>query len=74
MKKKNYADMDPLEEVRAIRAEINREFATAHDYFEYLWKKYPNSKPSPGFQPKGCRATKTMKRPAMRRRKASSHV
>ncbi len=41
MKKKSYADMDPLEEVRAIKEEISREFKTVHAYGEYLIKKYP---------------------------------
>lgn len=34
--KKKYADMDPLEEIRAIREEINREFKTASALSEYL--------------------------------------
>ncbi len=39
--KKNYADMDPIEEIRAIRAEIMREFKTLDAYCEYLEGKYP---------------------------------
>ncbi len=42
MKKKSYADMDPLEEIRAIKEEISREFKTPGAYIEYLRKKYPN--------------------------------
>jgi hypothetical protein len=41
--KKSYADMDPLEEVRAIKEEISREFKTVHAYGEYLREKYPNA-------------------------------
>lgn len=41
--KKSYADMDPLEEIRAIKAEISREFKTVHAYDEYLREKYPVS-------------------------------
>ena len=70
MKKKNYADMDPLEEVRAIREELDREFPTLHEYYEHLRKKYPNSRPanwSPESPPKSRRAVaKTAKRSAGR--------
>jgi len=83
MKKKNYADMDPLEEVRAIREELDREFPTLHEYYEHLRKKYPNSRPanwepkpeSPKLQPKSRRpVAKTAKRPALRHRKTSAHA
>ncbi len=43
MTKKSYADMDPLEEIRAIKEEIGREFTTVHAYSEYLRKKYQNT-------------------------------
>ncbi len=43
MKKKSYADMDPLEEIQAIKEEISREFGTVSAYGEYLRKKYPNA-------------------------------
>lgn len=39
--KKNYADMDPLEEIRVIRQEINNEFKTARAIGEYLRSKLP---------------------------------
>jgi len=83
MKKKNYADMDPLEEVRAIRAEINSEFASAQEYCEYLRKKYPRPDPPPEWQPLKLRpsstqkrraATKTAKRSAVRLRKTTAHA
>jgi len=81
MKKKNYANMDPLEEVRAIREELDREFPTLHEYYEHLRKKYPNSRPanwSPESQSpaKKSRRTvaKTAKRSAPRRRKAAAHA
>lgn len=41
---KKYADMDPLEEIRAIREEISREFKTVSAYGEYLLKKYPDAR------------------------------
>lgn len=41
--KKKYSDMDPLEEIRAIREEISREFKTVSAYGEYLRKKYPGA-------------------------------
>ena len=34
--KKNYADMDPVEEIRAIRAELMSEFKTLDALCEYL--------------------------------------
>lgn len=37
--KKKYADMDPLEEIRAIREEIGREFKSALALGEYLRNK-----------------------------------
>jgi len=75
--KKNYADMDPLEEIRAIREELSREFPTAKAYCEYLWKHYPSSRPTPEPQPKNQRAstrTRANARPAMRRQKATTHA
>jgi len=75
--KKDYADMDPLEEIRAIREELNREFPTTKAYWEYLWQKYPNSV-SPPPQQRGDRRTSTKPkasaRPAMRQRKSTTHV
>ncbi len=40
--KKKYADMDPMEEIRAIREEISAEFKSVSAYGEYLQEKYPN--------------------------------
>ena len=39
MKKKSYADMDPLEEIRAIREEISGEFNSLRDLGAYLRDK-----------------------------------
>jgi len=72
--KKNYADMDPIEELRAIREELSREFPTAKALREYLWKNFPGSVPPSQPQRKGRRAstkTKANARPAMRQRKAA---
>jgi len=76
--KKNYADMDPIEEIRAVRAELNRKFPTVEAFCEYLWKKYPGSV-SPPTKPshKGRRTsekTKANARPAMRQRKTEVHM
>jgi hypothetical protein len=40
--KKKYADMDPMEEIRAIREEISAEFKSVSAYGEYLQEKYSN--------------------------------
>ncbi|MCL2701101.1 MAG: hypothetical protein FWE88_05350 [Phycisphaerae bacterium] len=74
--KKNYADMDPLEEIRAIREEISRKFKTAEAYGDYLQKIYPLN-PPPEPPRKGRRvSTKTAAhgRPALRRRKTTAHT
>ncbi|MCL2646285.1 MAG: hypothetical protein FWD61_04665 [Phycisphaerales bacterium] len=77
VKKNIYADMDPIEEIRAIREKLNRRFPTAQKLVEYIWKKYPNSRPenwSPESQPKSRRlVAKKPKRTATRRRKTSAH-
>lgn len=39
---KYHADMDPLEEIRAIKMEIYQKFKTVEAYFKYLEEKYPN--------------------------------
>ena len=65
--KKNYANMDPLEEVRAIREEISREFKSIHDLGEYLREK----KSSPQSR---RTAVKIAKRPATRHRKPATHA
>jgi hypothetical protein len=67
MKKKSYADMDPLEEIRAIREEISREFKTLSAYGDYLRKKYPSAN-----APVESQTPKTAKKPSARR-KASKH-
>jgi len=86
VKKHKYADMDPIEEIRAIRAEIGRRFKTAREYVEYLWKNYPSSRPadwSPEWmtsEPKVTKsqawsrrtAVKTVKRSVARRRKTAA--
>jgi len=83
MKKKSYADMDPIEEIRAIRAEIGRRFATAREYGEYLRKEYPLPDPPPEWQPAKLRPTasqkrravaKMAKRSAVRLRKTTAHA
>ena len=65
--KKNYADMDPLEEIRAIREEISKEFATMRSYGEFLRKNYPTA-PSAASPP--ARKPRTKAKTPSRRRKA----
>jgi len=78
--KKSYADMDPIEELRAIREEINREFPTVEGLFDYLRAKYPDAKPPESApQPPSRRTstrpkTKANTRPALRQRKAVVHA
>ncbi|MCL2639628.1 MAG: hypothetical protein FWD53_02170 [Phycisphaerales bacterium] len=86
VKKNIYADMDPIEEIRAIRADLNRRFPTAQALGEYLRKAYPNPRPAnwvsppplpplPKLKPRSRRtAVKTVKRSAPRHRKASAHA
>ena len=83
VKKNKYAGMDPIEEIRAIRAEIGRRFKTAREYVEYLWKNYPSSRPadwspemmSSKSKPRSRRtAAKTVKRAATRRRETSTNA
>jgi len=77
--KKNYADMDPIEEIRAIREELSRRFKTPSALCEYARKHYPVA-PSPEPQHKGRRAsakskTRANTRSAIRRQKsASPHI
>ena len=74
--KKNYADMDPLEEIRAIREEISRKFKSVEAYGEYLQRMYPMN-PPPEPQRKGGRnstKSKANARPAARHRKAAAHT
>ena len=72
--KKSYADMEPLEEVRAIREEISREFKSLRELGEYL-RKNPPIKAGLESPRNGRRvAAKAGKRPASRRRKAAVHA
>ncbi|MCL2646236.1 MAG: hypothetical protein FWD61_04415 [Phycisphaerales bacterium] len=73
--KKFYADMDPLEEVRAIREEISREFKTIHDLGEYLREKHPGIKSPSESLPQSCgTVVKKVKRPSVRRGKSSEQL
>jgi hypothetical protein len=77
--KKNYVDMDPLEEIRAIREELNREFPTMEAYGDYLRKNFPITNPAPPApaQRKGRRNSAKAKpnaRPALRQRKSAAHT
>ena len=82
--KKSYADMDPIEEIRAVRKELSRRFPTSKALCEYLWKHYPTSRPIPELppkpeEPKSRRApakpkTRANVRPAMRQRKTATHA
>ena len=77
--KKSYADMDPLEEIRAIREELNREFPTVEAFGDYLRAKYPDTDPTLDPQQKNRRVSVKPKptantRPAMRQRKSAVHA
>jgi len=75
--KKSYADMDPIEEIRAIRAELNREFPTVEALCDYLRANFPMKKPPMEPPRKGRRAstkTTTNAQPAMRQRKSTAHT
>jgi len=75
--KKNYADMDPIEEIRAIREELSREFPTAKAYGDYLRQKYPIKNPPASPPRKGRPASakgKANARPAVRQRKSAVHT
>ena len=70
--KKKYADMDPTEEMRAIKEELSREFPTAKAFGEYVRSQYPMN-PSTKSPHSGRRvASKSGK--ASRRRKAVVHA
>jgi len=74
--KKDYADMDPLEEIRAIREEISRKYKTVDAYCDYLQKAYPMNPPAES-QPKGRRTSMKANanaQPAMRQRKSAAHT
>ena len=72
--KKKYADMDSLEEVRAIKEEIAREFPTAEALGEYLMKKYPMNLPPKSPHKNRRASTKTNGRPAPRHRRTAAHA
>jgi len=71
---KKYADMDPIEEIRAIRAELSRRFKSPSALCEYARKQFPDTNPSAEPSRKSHRVSPKAQantRPAMRRRKAS---
>jgi len=75
--KKNYADMDPIEEIRAIRAELSRRFKTPSALCEYARQRYYDTNPPPSPPRKTRRVStkaKTNARPALRRRKSEAHA
>ena len=77
--KKSYADMDPLEEIRAIREELNREFPTVEAFGDYLRANFPLARPTPEPQPKNRAASARPKtraniRPATSLRKTTAQV
>ena len=75
--KKKYADMDPIEEIRAIRAELSRRFKTPSALCEYLRQRYPDTNPPAEPRRKGRRAsrkTKANARPAVRQQKSAAHT
>jgi len=77
--KKNYADMDPLEEIQTIKKEISRRFPTVKAYCDYLRAKYPDTDPTVKPQPKSQRTTakpktKANARPDLRQQKTTAHT
>jgi len=75
--KKTYADMDPIEEIRAIREELSREFPTTKALCDYFRENFPVTRPAPELPRKARRTstkTKPNARPAMRRRKSEVHT
>jgi hypothetical protein len=75
--KKKYADMDPIEEIRAIREELSRKFPTVEALCEYLWRKYPSSVSPPQSPHNGRRTSPKAKanaRPSLRQRKSAAHT
>jgi len=70
--KKNYADMDPLEEIRAIREELNREFPTMEAYGDYLRKNFPITNPAPP-APAHRKGQRTSAKPKANARSAGCH-
>ena len=77
--KKSYADMDPIEEIRAIREELSREFPTTKALCDYLRANSSVANPTPEPQRKDHRApakpkTRANARPALRQRKTAAHA
>ena len=75
--KKSYADMDPIEEIRAIREELSREFPTTKALCDYLRANSSVANPMPEPQCKDRRAsakTRANTRPAIRQRKMATHA
>ncbi len=68
--KKKYADMDPLEEIRAIRKEIMREFKTLDALYEHLNKKYP----SPDIPPSAKSRIFKTRKPSSGQRKTTKRL
>ena len=72
--KKAYANMDLLEEIRAIRTELMREFKTLDALCDHL-DENPPLKQTPASSRNGHRmAVETDHRPAARRRKAPARA
>jgi hypothetical protein len=72
--KKKYADMDPIEEIRAVRAELSRKFPTTKALFDHLRQHYPVTNPAPELPQKNRRTSAKAKanaRPALRQRKST---
>ena len=72
--KKNYADMDPTEEMRAIKEELSREFPTAKAFGEYVRSQYPMNPPSKPSRSSGRTPPKAAPRSVARRRKSAVHA
>jgi len=75
--KKNYADMDPIEEIRAIREELSRRFKTPSALCEYARKHYPAANPPLEPRRKSRQTSTKAKantRPTLRQRKTATHT
>jgi len=75
--KKKYADMDPLEEIRAIREELHREFPSVDALFDYVQQRVPAKKQAPEPPRKDRRAstkTKANVRSTVHQRKLMPHA
>ena len=77
--KKSYADMDPIEEIRAIREELSREFPTTKALCDYLRANSSIANPTPEPPRKDHRTpakpkTRPNTHPTMRQRKTTAHA